>query len=202
MDDHDRVDVRGHGRVVEEHVVGVRVLVGAGRGIVSERQGEGQQSPLARPVGIVDQHPAEPDVEPLELRQDPVGADGLGPKGDGQGDDQRRPMVLGCKITDAGHRPVGEAVDELLVFLTVHGHCSTRTIKTARLSDSRSGVGDQSSSLILPGLDGVGGGQRGQLDAGGGGHQLADAAAVDRPVDSGLARTSSIPARTRADTVR
>ena len=47
MDDDDRVDVRGHGRVVEEHVVGVGVLVGAGRRVVPEGQGEGQQSPLA-----------------------------------------------------------------------------------------------------------------------------------------------------------
>ena len=66
-------------------------------------------------------------------------------------------MVLGRRIADAGHRPVGEVVDERLVSLAVHGHCSTRTIETAACRT----VGRRRRPVVGPDPVGPGRGRRG-----------------------------------------
>jgi hypothetical protein len=118
MYDDQGMDVRRDGGMIGEDGGSggsISVLVGAGRRIIPEGDGEGQQVPFRRTLGVVDQQPTESRVEAFVFGKNSIRPSGIRGESDGQWDHERQMLALRDELVDASQGPVGICIDVLIM---------------------------------------------------------------------------------------
>jgi hypothetical protein len=93
----------------------ISMLVGAGRRVIPEGNGERQQKPLRWALGVVHKKAAKPSVKAFVFAKDSVRANGIRRERHRQGDDEWWVLAFLHEFVNALKYPVGERVDVLAV---------------------------------------------------------------------------------------